>query len=167
MYITNIVFTALVLGLVACSPSGGAERWTGVVAVKESSKVWQLYDKAGGPNERFVQLLEQGLQNGTVEPATGTFEFRPYANGRPIADAYEVQVRPEHQGTWYFRGPARFFRQGQAMCVEVPPSWDGIAAHNRFPAAANQRTNCTPDIIGPVGLDRHNALTVPVVHPAG
>lgn len=170
MFLVVVAF----VGLAACQPttaggdvSQGGERWTGVVAVVESSEVWRLYDQAGGPNEQFVRALETGLENGTVEAAAGRFEFIPYSGGRPIADAHVVDLRLQHNGTWYFQGPARFFGQGQAMCVRAPREWGGLAAHNRFPARADPRTNCTPDIVGPVGTGQYDAPTIPMVMPAG
>ena len=173
----RVTFLVVLLGLSACAEtpagtqvtSGPSERWTGVVAVQESSEVWRLYDQAAGDLTRFAQMLEAGLDDGTVAPATGRFDFIPYAGGRPAEDAHTVTLRPEHNGTWYFKGPSEFFAPGRAMCVEGP--WPVIATQRRFPSAAGPDTNCIDfglEAANPwFANSNNNAATIVMVEPAG
>ncbi len=170
----NRLFAALIaaVALSGCVSTGASSssgmKWTGVVAVQESAYVWQLYDTAAGNLTFFAQLLEAGLDQGTVRPATGTFNFYPYAGGRAVDEAHTVTLRLEHNGTWYFQGPSEFFAPGRAMCVEAP-TWSVIATQRRFPAAAGPRTNCIdfgPEAASPgFASTQYNAATIIMVQP--
>ncbi len=177
--ITSLIVLVAIVGLAGCvsseqsntaTTSSSGERWTGVVAVQESAEVWRLYDSTAGDLTRFAQLLEAGLDNGTVQSATGRFDFIPYAGGQPAEAPFTVNLRAEHNGTWYFQGPAAFFQPGRAMCVRAA-SWPLIATQRRFPAAAGPNTNCID--FGPQAAlpgfanSNHNAATIVMVQPAG
>ena len=176
-FIRTFALLALFSPLAACMGSSGQydtgprDRWTGVVAVQESAEVWRLYDQTAGDLTRFVQLLEAGLDNGTVQPAVGSFTFMPYAGGRPTGDDHTVRLTARNNGTWYQDAPAEYFADGRGMCVRGP--WDVIATQRLYPSNGGPNTNCI-DFSGmlsssnPTFADsNNNAATIVMVMPAG
>ena len=165
--------TGVIMALVSFAAQAVEYKWTGLVAVKESQYVWDIIDAADNDPAKYRLVLEAALKDpdSGVEPATGTFVFHPYVGGKPTGETHAVELRPEHDGTWYFEAPAHMFEPGKAMCVEVPESWPAIAGQRLYPKAGGFRVNCTDFTEGAdkdgIFESNHDAATVVVVEPAG
>ncbi len=116
--------------------------WTGLVAVEESEKVWEIARAYNFDDGQMIVAFEKALKKGEIKPATGTFTFLGYLSGNPTGETHVVTLELEHNGTWYFEAPDSMKAPGRDICVKAPSSWPAIGLQKAFPANGGPTVNC-------------------------